>query len=137
MTSAAPEAPAQLEELLGDFDRTQAMLKDEPEKFRELITNYARRVNNADQSLRQQVEEQVQATMADFFRDQDPKDRPDVRPDNAVGLGKDRGQRYNKNAPGAKLDGVFDGTGDLLQALWQERTGTRAGVERMTCAPAP
>jgi HK97 family phage major capsid protein len=131
VTTAAPEAPAQLEELLGDHDKIQAMLSTEPDKFRSLIAGYVKNVNDRDKSIRTQVEEQVQATLADFMRETGAaaEGRPDVRPDNAS---RNRGQLHNRHALGAKLDGVFDGTGDLLQALWQERTGNRAGVERMS-----
>jgi len=130
VTTAAPEAPAQLEELLGDHDKIQNMLATDPEKFRGLIAGYVKNVNDRDKSIRTQVEEQVQATLADFMRETGAaaEGRPDVRPDNG---GRNRGQLHNRHALGAKLDGVFDGTGDLLQALWGERNGARAHVERM------
>lgn len=129
MTTAAPEAPQQLEELLGDHDRIQNMLASEPDKFRELVSGYVRNVNDRDKSIRTQVEEQVQAGLADFYREAGVEGgRPDVRPDNR---GHDRGHLYNKHAPGAGLDGQFESTGDLLQALFQERRGQRAAAEKL------
>ncbi|MGD9749775.1 MAG: phage major capsid protein [Acidimicrobiia bacterium] len=131
MTTAAPAAPDQLEELLGDHDRIQNMLANDPDTFRSLVSGYVKNVNDRDQNIRTQVAEQVQAGLAEFYKETGAavEGRPDVRPDNG---GRDKGQGYNRHALGAKLDGVFDGTGDLLQALWQEKTGNRAGVERMS-----
>jgi len=72
----------------------------------------------------------VQATLADFMRETGAaaEGRPDVRPDNG---GRNKGQLYNRHALGAKLDGQFDGSGDLFRALYQEKVGNRDGVERM------
>lgn len=127
-----PTSATELEELLGDRDRIQAMLKDEPGSFSETISAYAKAVAERDADQQKQLTEQIQAVVSEFFaenREALEKARPDLRPD--AGPRRDHGAAYNRHALGAALDGKFEGSGDLLQALYQERTGNRAGVERL------
>jgi HK97 family phage major capsid protein len=124
-----PTSAAELEELLADRDKVQAMIGEGT--FSELVTNYTRAVHAKDQGLEVQVREQVQATLADFFRDNPDaleRNRPALSPQNKA---TSRGHVYNRHAPGAQLDGKFEHTGDLLAALYGERSGIRSAVERM------
>jgi HK97 family phage major capsid protein len=124
-----PTSAAELEELLGDQAKVSAMISEGT--FSELITNYVRAVGEKDNTLSTQVHEQVQATLADFFRDNPDeleRHRPALTPGNRAAS---TGHRYNRNAEGAQLDGKFEHTGDLLAALYGERTGNRAAQQRM------
>lgn len=107
MTTAVPTSPDELLDMLGDDAKVSALLA-EPEKFKATIQSYVKAVNDRDQSLRTQVTEQVQATLADFLREhgQDVSaKRPDLTPDAAHGV--NRGQHYARRAPGAKVDALF------------------------------
>lgn len=124
-----PTSAAELEELLGDQAKVTAMISEGT--FSELVTNYVRAVGEKDTSLATQVHEQVQATLADFFRDNPDeleRHRPALTPGNRA---TSKGHVYNRNAEGAQLDGKFEHTGDLLAALYGERTGNRAAQQRM------
>ena len=138
MTTAAPAAPDQLEELLGDHDKIQAMLADDPDKFRSLIAGYVKNVNDRDRSIRQQVDEQVQATLADFMRETGAaaEGRPDVRPDNG---GRDKGQGYNRHALGAKELRRAEELGRVGRArpsvLGQDRLQSSGGSGRSSRKP--
>ncbi|MDN5857143.1 MAG: phage major capsid protein [Pseudonocardia sp.] len=127
-----PTSAAELEELLGDRDKIQAMLRDEPASFSDLLTNYTRAVRDQDQGLQVQVREQVQATIADMIRE-DPEfaaalKRPDMRPTpNAASTAS----AHNPAAVGAQLDGQFRSAGELVWLLGAERKGDRGAIERM------
>jgi len=124
-----PTSAAELEELLADHAKVQAMQAEGT--FADTVQAYARAVIEADAGQQQQVYEQVQAVVADYFRDNREtleRARPDLTPRE---LNRSTGHRYNKHAAGAQLDGKFEGTGDLLAALYGERSGNRAQVERM------
>lgn len=130
MTTAAPAAPAQLEELLGDHDKIQNMLANEPQKFRDLMAGYVKNINDRDMSIRTQVEEQVQAGLADFMREngQDGAGRPPLAP---APNARSKGQHYNAKADACQLDGKFESTGDLLHALYGEKIGNMSARTRM------
>ena len=67
-----PTTPAQLEEMLGDSKRMQAVL-GKPALFGEFITNYARAVYDRDLSIATQVKDETQRVLADFRCGQDLK----------------------------------------------------------------
>jgi HK97 family phage major capsid protein len=124
-----PTSAAELEELLADQDKVQAAIGDGT--FAEAIQNYARAIADKDAGAAQQVREQVQAVLAEHFRD-NPQELERARP---ALTGREKrlstAHRYNRHAPGVALDGQFEHTGDLLAALYGERSGNRAQVDRM------
>lgn len=131
MPRAIPKTAAELEETLADRDRIQTMLRDEPQAFAELIQDYARAVNTGDQALEVQVREQVQATLADFFRDNPEaltRHRPDLTPENHA---RSLGHLHNPEAPGAALDGQFRNLTDFLTATYGDKRGVRQHAERL------
>lgn len=126
-----PTSAVELEEMLGDRNKIQNMLRDEPASFSELVQNYARAVAEKDQSQAQQVREQVQATLADWFRDNPDalaSQRPNLDPNAKA---RSRGHLHNADAPGAALDGQFSSVRDMIMATYGEKRGTRADVERL------
>lgn len=130
MKTVIPTTAAELEDMLGDRDKIQTMLADEPAAFTEVIQAYARECAKKDKDLTAQIAEQVQATLADFMRENpDALIRPNITPDDAQP--RNRGQFHNAKALGAQLDGQFEGTGDLLRALYGEKNGIRTDVERL------
>jgi HK97 family phage major capsid protein len=124
-----PTSAAELEELLADRDKVSAMIAEGT--FSKLVQDYARAVHAKDEALEVQVREQVQATLADFFRENPSeleRNRPALSPSQKA---RSTGHLYNAKAAGAPLDGKFEHTGDLLAALYGERSGNRAAIERM------
>jgi HK97 family phage major capsid protein len=124
-----PTSAAELEELLADQDKVQAAIGDGT--FAEAIQNYARAIADKDAGAAQQVREQVQAVLAEHFRD-NPQELERARP---ALTGREKrlstAHRYNRHAPGVELDGKFEHTGDLLAALYGEKSGNRAQAQRM------
>lgn len=122
-----PTSATELEEMLGDDTKLKSIYDNGG--LGELVKNYAAAVHAKDTALGVQVQEQVQATLAEFLKDQPVTNRPDIRPDTPHA--RNRGQHHNRHAPGAPLDGQFESTGDLLKALFDERKGDRPAAERL------
>lgn len=105
-----PTGAAELEEMLGDSARMQNVFGDKA-KFGEFIANYARTVNEKDNSIATQVREQTQQVLAQWIRENpDALVRPNMKPSDTHT--QDRGERYNRRAPGAKVDELFAQGGD-------------------------
>ncbi len=124
-----PTSAAELEELLGDQARVTALFAEG--KFAETIEAYTKAVVERDAGQQVQLNEQIQAVVADYFRGNPEAleaNRPALSPQQRA---RSTGHVYNRNAAGAQLDGKFEHTGDLLAALYGEKTGNRAAVERM------
>ncbi|MCI0687233.1 MAG: phage major capsid protein [Sporichthyaceae bacterium] len=113
-----PTNAAELEELLGDRDKIQSMLKDEPETFQEIIGNYAKAVADRDTGIKQQVKEQTQQILAEWLKDNGAEHikRVNLNPDRAPS--NKYAAKYNPKAPGAKADKMFADFAEFFQATW-------------------
>ncbi|HEX6970290.1 MAG TPA: phage major capsid protein [Micromonosporaceae bacterium] len=129
--TAVPTNQAELEELLSDQKRIQQAIKDG--QFDEVITNYVRVVGKRDMDIKLQVQEQVQATLADFLRENGEVERlnlsPEARVTQVVSEGDARRQRnlFNPRAMGAALDKDFQGptaAADYFQTIWHNTNRT-------------
>jgi HK97 family phage major capsid protein len=119
-----PTNASELEEMLGDQVKVGQLMKDG--QWSEFMTNYARVVMNKDKELGAQVREQTQLVVAEMMG-QD-KVNGDVKRLNQAALQNKGGQFsyrknsiYNKNAPGASIDNVFDSTADFFRSIWHNR----------------
>jgi HK97 family phage major capsid protein len=125
MTTAIPAAPHELEEMLGDPAQIKDLLAD-PAKFKDMISGYVAAVTAKDKSLDKQIEELVQKGMADFLKD-NAVEGEIPRPNFMPPMTANKGQRYNKNAPGAALDAVYkaelEGPGDFFRAVYRDEAG--------------
>lgn len=138
-----PTSATELEEMLGDSARMQALFADTA-AFGEFVTNYARATAEKDQALGVQVREETQRVLAEFLRENpDALVRPnlssaDMQPRTAA----QKCATYNRRAPGAKVDALFgavaggDGAsllsvaGQFLQATWHKnRTPEAAAIQ--------
>ena len=122
MNPAIPTRGEELEEFLADGSKIKELFdgegKPKPE-FAEFIKNYADSRMRRDESISQQIEEQVNATLADMLKNQIPAQRGGPgRLD--LGLGDSTNV---DTAPGSKIDAekVFDNHGQFLQACWGDR----------------
>lgn len=122
-----PTNGAELEELLSDQKKVQAIIKQGD--FGELITNYSRHVAKQDVDIKRQVNEQVQASLAEFLKDNYPDgiERPDLTPRQVVATGDARNHVHNPRAMGAVLDKEFSGptaSADYFATIWHNTNKT-------------
>lgn len=138
-----PTDAAELEEMLGDSARMQALFTDTA-AFGEFVTNYARATHAKDQALGQQVREETQRVLAEFLRDNpDALVRPNMTPaDTQPKTAAEKCAAYNRRAPGAKVDELFanarggDGADlmsvaeQFLAATWHRNHSPEAAAQR-------
>jgi len=115
-----PTDPVELEEMLRDGKRMRDTLAN-PLQFKTFIQNYHKNVIARDDTIEVQIREQVQQGIAQFLK-VDPKalHRPDLTP-GANGQARNSHARkhglYNKAAPGAAVDKLWDKQVDFYRAL--------------------
>lgn len=123
--TAVPTNQAELEELLSDQKRIQQVIKDG--QFDEVITNYVRVVGKRDMDITKQVNEQVQAALADFLRENGEVERLDMTAKQVVATGSAVNNVHNPRAMGAVLDKEFSGptsAADFFQTIWHNTNRT-------------
>jgi HK97 family phage major capsid protein len=121
-----PTNPDELEEMLNDPGRMKPVMSN-PSAFKDFIKNYAGAIRSKDEELSAQIKEQTQLAIAEFMKENGqgrvapldfsgggtPRIGGDLR---RVASG--RGAAYNKAAPGAKADDLFDNSSEFFQAIW-------------------
>jgi HK97 family phage major capsid protein len=127
MTVKAPDSPAGLQEDLGNPEKLKALWEGGPEEFGKYVQGYAEQFAKADKGdTEAQVREQAQLVAAEALkmtRDKSAGVAPVLTaPERGARLKMSSAQRalYNKHAPGAKADGIFDGPADFFQATWHQ-----------------
>lgn len=129
--TAIPTGADELEEMLGDASKIQALFKEGT--FGEFVKNYARTVMGRDSELGQQVREETQLVLNEWLKAQKSEGYvPDRRVDLSVKAPKSGGRHaavYNKKAPGAAVDNEFDGSADFFQTIWHHANTLRDGDE--------
>lgn len=114
---AIPTAPSELEELLADQTKVQALMREG--QFPELVTAYARTVMDKDRDLAAQVKEQTQLVLAEFLKNNKADVQTlDFSPESNKHLAYNKIE--NKRAVGAPLNGVFDDLGEFMQTVWHQ-----------------
>lgn len=144
MTITIPEAPHELEEMLNDGARMQAVLKEG--QFGDFIKQYQAKVAKKDPDIKAEVKEQIQLGFAEWMKESGvkngdappvdltagPAGQPRVR-----GYEQPRGKQTsamralrNHRAPGRKVDDLFVDSGEFFQAIhWDEvRVGRDANL---------
>lgn len=125
MTTTVPRNSDELAEMLADPAASKKILESQ-DSLKDFIVNYAHKQQGDGTDLQRLVDEQVQAGFANFLRENGAEDikRPDLRnatPDPyaaASASAKAKGL-YNKAALGAKVDGLFDTSGEYFRAIWR------------------
>lgn len=127
ITPTVPRNDAELEEMFNDQTKLKEVAASRTSLL-DFVKSYANQFNKASGGdLDNQIEAAVQDGLIKYLANQgsiDPKGdakRLDLRPANSVKHAR-IGDVYNKNAPGAKLDNMFDGVTEFMQAIWH---GTR------------
>ncbi|MFJ4624234.1 phage major capsid protein [Streptomyces sp. NPDC088812] len=122
-TTTVPRNSAELAEMLADPAKRKAVLASQ-DSLTEFIDSYAQGQQGDGTDLQRQVDEAVQQGFANFLRENGTEDikRPDVRaaaPDPYAAADASLQGRglYNKAAEGAKVDGLFNSTGEFFRAI--------------------
>jgi len=123
---AIPDSPAGFENWLNDLDPLKLKASLESGEFQKQVKAYAENVHKADTSIRDQVAEQVQASMAKWMEEsaQNPKSAPiNFNPTNGrPNVSRRPGFGPNPKAWGAPLDGLFSDVTTFAQATyWNTR----------------
>ncbi len=119
------------EQMLGD-DATMKLLLKDGEQFSNFISQYARTVHNQDLSIKTQVTEQVQATLAEWLQTEgaDIPEKVDLAglANNLMHAPQDTHARkqglYNPKAMGAQLDKEFANSAEFFQTIWHNTEQT-------------
>lgn len=131
MTITIPDSPAGLEDALSDPKNLEELWKSK-DNLRDYIKGYAANVAKADKSETEaQIREQVQLGLAEFLAQAgaEKAGRPPVDLSNGpahnrnspmlAGLSGKGGKRpYNRRAPGAHADGIFEDASEFFRATW-------------------
>lgn len=116
-----PQTPAELAEFVSDRKAVNEVLNSEDKTaWPKFLTAYANKVGAKDSSIEQQVNEQVEKTLASFARDNklDVR-RPDMRPVTPMDVrsSQQTGNHYMKDLPGRDLNGKFSGLMDFCETV--------------------
>ncbi|NUS26051.1 MAG: phage major capsid protein [Streptomyces sp.] len=128
MTITIPDSPAALAETLSDADKMKELWASK-EKLGEFIEGYAQAVDKANKGeINAQAREQMQLVLAEYLKNNgsDAKPPVDLAGKSAANLrpeikGMSSGARkslYNRRAPGAAADGIFDDASEFFRSTW-------------------
>lgn len=123
-TTAIPTSSEELNAMLEDSAKMQDLYKN-PKEFGEFIKNYAAAQKAKDDTVAEQVRDQVQLVMRDWLADQDAA--PSTKADLKVNGRSAKNALYNEGAPGTALDGLFRNGADFTRALYAHRRGYDRG----------
>jgi HK97 family phage major capsid protein len=128
MTITIPDSPAALAETLADASKMKELWASK-EALGEFIEGYAQAVDKAQRGeINAEAREQMQLVLAEYLKSNggDAKPPVDMAGDRAHAMrpeiqGLPAGARkslYNKRAPGAAADGIFDDPAEFFRATW-------------------
>jgi len=108
-----PQTAEELEEVLSDEAKLKEVTAD-PETFTAFVHAYAKASLKVG-DISKQIAEETKATLTEWLKDSGVK-RPNMTPNSPLAPCA----AYNPKAVGAKIDSLFDGTGDYLKAIWHK-----------------
>ena len=115
---ATPTDPDALLTDLND-EAKRAELFADPEAFGSFIKNYAEAVNKKQTDIADQTRDQVKSILADWLKENEAELLGNTVKQALPGVrGAYNPTGYNKRAPGAALDNVFEDKVDFLQSIW-------------------
>jgi HK97 family phage major capsid protein len=128
MTITIPDSPAGLAEVLNDADKLKELWASK-DALGDFIEGYATAVDKANKGeINAQAREQMQLVLAEYLKNNGSSEKPpvDLAGKRASNLapqiqGLSSGARkslYNRRAPGAAADGIFDDAGEFFRATW-------------------
>lgn len=101
--------------------------------FQNALKSYVEAQNKERVDITAQVNEQVQATMTEFFKEhgKDAVNRLDLTPPAATGPNLKYAAVHNKRAIGAPLDGKFDDVADFLSTVWHLAPSNKVNRDKL------
>lgn len=139
MTIAIPETQSELEELLADGVKVQALMAEG--QFPAVVKAYAGHVAKKEADLGAQVKEQTQAVLADWLRENEQVEGLSLLKEKGVDAVARRAKDvtvYNAKALGAQLDREleFDGLAGFLKDIWHNTYQDAAVAAKRTALKA-
>jgi HK97 family phage major capsid protein len=139
MTIAIPETQSELEELLADGVKVQALMAEG--QFPDVVKAYAGHVAKKEADLGAQVKEQTQAVLADWLRENEQVEGLSLLKEKGVDAVARRAKDvtiYNSKAVGAQLDREleFDGLAGFLKDIWHNTYQDAAIAAKRTALKA-
>ena len=139
MTIAIPETQSELEELLADGVKVQALMAEG--QFPDVVKAYAGHVAKKETDLGAQVKEQTQAILADWLRETEQVEGLSLLKEKGVDAVARRAKDvtiYNSKAVGAQLDREleFDGLAGFLKDIWHNTYQDAAIAAKRTALKA-
>jgi len=130
VTITIPDSPAGLADVLADADKVKELWASK-ENLEGFINGYAKAVDKADRGeMRAEAREQMQLVLAEYLKNNGATDAPKVnladgpshkRTPMIAGLPSATAGRksvYNRRAPGAAADGIFEDASEFFRATW-------------------
>lgn len=117
-----PETPQELQEAFCDPKYMRSLLADDAPKdaYAKFATAYHNKITAKDGTIAQQIDEQIERTLAGFARENklDVR-RPDMAPVGAQDIRQSQqtGSAYMKDMPGRDLNGKFAGLMDFCEIV--------------------
>lgn len=114
-----PDDPRQLEEMLANQADVIKLFRNG--QFPDFIAKYAEKTMNKQREIGEQIREQVDATLVQWLKDNQPENVRRLNLDAAqpvAGLSKQRDRLYNPKALGATIDGEFTDAADYFRSIW-------------------
>ncbi|WP_431895852.1 phage major capsid protein [Micromonospora haikouensis] len=118
-----PDTPEGLEDMLRDGKKMAALFQQK-DGFKDFVQRYAKTVVDRDRTITDQVQTEVQRTLAQWLKDQREQDGAvplDLRNANPAGLVTGASMRdkiYNARAMGAAIDKEFKNSAEFFQLIW-------------------
>lgn len=122
MTTAIPDSPAALEEWLNDNTKIAESIKDGT--FADTVKAYA---SSVAPQITTDLKAEVQLAIANYITENREKGQVPVNLAADLNAGKRtsamRNALYNKDAPGAELDGTYGDIGQMAADVYRHRSG--------------
>lgn len=115
-----PQNSEELGEMLHDGKRMGELFNElrrgNKEPWANFIKTYARVTMEKDDSIGEQVRNETRSALAEWRRENGVQNKIDLNPMSNRQIGKNK--LWNKNAPGAQVEKVFEDSSEIFQALY-------------------
>lgn len=124
-----PSGQKELEELLADQAQVSNLMAEG--QFAEVVSAYAKATHKNDEGIAKQIKDETEKVVRELLEEAgDTKGVDRLKGGGVEAVTRDA-SIYNKNAKGAKLDGVFDGLGDYFATIWHGNASNPKVAEKL------
>jgi HK97 family phage major capsid protein len=133
--TTAPKTTAEWDHYLSGLDTPEKHAQAVSDgSFQNALKSYVEAQNKERVDITAQVNEQVQATMTEFFKEhgKDAVNRLDLAPPApTTGINLDYEKIQNKRAIGAPLNGQFEDIGEFFSTVWHKGPANKAQRDKL------